>query len=751
MLAAIVCGWALGIGLSTWLAPWWLPPAVLGPLVAWRARLLPLAVGCALVLPGACWMRACLPVPGPNDVSRLAPRRFVRLEAVVATPPARVRDGWRARLAIAGTAVGTVDGVFPSPDRPWVGSRWELAGRLSLPQGPQNPGEPDQAARLARQGVFARFRAEEARQLGPAPGWAVARAVDHLRMALVRGLGAGLSPDRAALLGSLTLGTGASPVDPELAERFRSIGLSHLLAASGAQVGLLTGLGYAGALRLGLTPPWSAGLTLPLLLIYLALTGAPASMVRATWMGAVVLGALAFERQTVPYAALWVAAGLMLLADPGALLDLGFQFSFLATYALCRLADAGKPPTGWIRTSLTISFAANLWVTPWQLYVFQQGSLLALPANLVAEPLVLALTPWGLAVAVLGALWAPLAAVVAPITNLALATLEGAVWLLAAIPWGAFTVAAFPCSVVALIYLALWAGRKRPWVLSGALTSAAGIWVLPALEPAHLDLAFLSVGQGDALIVHAPGDHWIVVDAGPAHDDDDAGTRTIIPYLRRQGCRHLDLAIASHAHLDHVGGFPALAHAVPIGAAWDPGQWDHAKPYQDLLGAWLANAVPWEVVHAGLAWQAGGVKVEALSRCRPEATTNDGSIVARLTYGGFRVLLMGDTEAAGEAALLAGAPDMRADVLKVGHHGSKTSSTPALLDAVHPRLAVISVGTGNRFGHPSPEVVERLAATGAQVLRTDEHGAVLVRVDDRGVRWSTGPDWATWQSLPGTT
>jgi competence protein ComEC len=553
-------------------------------------------------------------------------------------------------------------------------------------------------------------------------------------------------------LGSLTLGTGASPVDPGLAERFRSIGLSHLLAASGAQVGLLTGLGYAGALRLGLAPPWAAGATLPVLLLYLALTGAPASMVRATWMGAMVLGALAWERETVPFAALWVAAGLMLVQDPGALFDLGFQFSFLATYALCRLAAAGRPAGGWIRTSLAVSFAANLWVTPWQLYVFGQGSFLALPANLLAEPLVMALTPWGLAVAVLGAIWPPLAALVSPLTNLALAALEGVVGLLAAIPWGAFTVAALPPVVVGLTYLALWAGRQRVRLMTGALASATLLWWLPALEPAHLELAFLAVGQGDALVVHAPGDHWLLVDAGPAHDDDDAGTRTILPFLRRQGCRHLDLAIASHAHLDHVGGFPAIARALPVTAAWDPGQWAHDKPYQDLLAAWLAGAVPWAIVHPGLAWQAGGVRIEALSRCRPYATTNDGSIIARLSYRGFRLLLMGDTEAAGEAALLADVPDLAADVLKVGHHGSRTSSTQPFLDAVHPRLAVISVGRFNRFGHPSPEIEQRLAQGGATVLRTDQHGAVLVRVDDRGVRWTDGRDgWATWRSPPGTT
>jgi hypothetical protein len=315
MLAALVLGLALGIslapGVNTVLLSWFSKTIPVGAAPSWptvssevlcvmalsaiatvllggtalaiwhrRSPLAPLPLRLALtlmmVLPAMTWAIARAPSPGPLDVARLAPRRFIALKAVIVTPPARTEDGWRTRLAVTasssfpiGKRTGLMDASLPNGPRPGVGTLWAIAGHLDNPQGPRNPGESDRAARLARQSVFATFNAERARCLGSPRGWGAARALDALRMRLLTGLGSGLTPARSALLGSLVLGTGASPVDPTLADHFRSIGLSHLLAASGAQVGMLSAVGYAGALALGLTPAWAAALTLPGLILYL--------------------------------------------------------------------------------------------------------------------------------------------------------------------------------------------------------------------------------------------------------------------------------------------------------------------------------------------------------------------------------------------------------------------------------------------------------------------------------------------------
>jgi competence protein ComEC len=259
-----------------------------------------------------------------------------------------------------------------------------------------------------------------------------------------------------------------------------------------------------------------------------------------------------------------------------------------------------------------------------------------------------------------------------------------------------------------------------------------------------LVVTFLDVGQGDAAVVEAPGGAVMVVDGGGSRDGSyDPGARVVEPFLRTRGIGRVDLVALSHPHPDHLGGLFRILERFDVGAFWSSGDDGRNPEYHRLLavaarrGTALGAVEPRALGAAELrplgpfVSTAGGERIGA-----PEGLgVNDASLVLRAALGGHAVLFPGDLEADGEGEL-AGRGDVGdaigADVLKVPHHGSRTSSSPELLDAVRPRVAVISLGWRNQFHFPAPEVVARYADRGVTVLRTDRDGAVTVRLKRDG-------------------
>jgi competence protein ComEC len=243
----------------------------------------------------------------------------------------------------------------------------------------------------------------------------------------------------------------------------------------------------------------------------------------------------------------------------------------------------------------------------------------------------------------------------------------------------------------------------------------------------------IDVGQGDAIAIRTPRGRWILVDAGREWTGGDAGRSTVVPYLRRFG-GDLAIFVLSHPHADHVGGAETILRALHPAAYRDGAFAGGSEPYRRSLAAAAALGIRWSRVHPGDSLAIDGVGVSFLA---PDSSwtahlhdPNLASTVVLLQYGAVRFLLTGDAEAAEEAWLIEHAGgDLRADVLKVAHHGSSTSSSAAFLDAVQPRVALVSVGAGNAYGHPSGDVMRELTARGAMVLRTDQLGTVVVRTD----------------------
>jgi competence protein ComEC len=278
-------------------------------------------------------------------------------------------------------------------------------------------------------------------------------------------------------------------------------------------------------------------------------------------------------------------------------------------------------------------------------------------------------------------------------------------------------------------------GRFR----AGAFTTAAGLAALllaarPAPADGRLSLTALDVGQGDCLAVRSPRGRLWMVDAGGSFDARfDIGEAVVGPYLWGQGWRRIEALVLTHAHPDHVGGAPFLLRAFDLRGTWEGPAPRHDRGYADLDTALRAGGVSRRTVFRGVHddWDGVAVDVEGpRPPGRPPWTTrNDDSLVLALRWGRVTFLLTGDIEAAGEDAL-GGVP---AQVLKVPHHGSRSSSTPRFVAAVSPRIAVVSVGHANRFGHPHPDVVDRYARAGVWLLRTDRDGAVTVSTDGERV------------------
>jgi competence protein ComEC len=243
----------------------------------------------------------------------------------------------------------------------------------------------------------------------------------------------------------------------------------------------------------------------------------------------------------------------------------------------------------------------------------------------------------------------------------------------------------------------------------------------------------LDVGQGDAIAMRTRAGHWILVDAGRSWLGGDAGKATVVPYIAHRG-GSVALFVLSHPHADHVGGAASMFASLRPARFLDPGYVGTSSPYLAALAEAKRDRIPWQRVRPGDSLVVDEVVLTALAPDSTWAATladaNLASTVMVARIGHVRVLLTGDAEGPEEDWLLERDPRaLEADVLKVAHHGSSTSTTPDFLAAVHPRLALVSVGAHNSYGHPDADVVQRLHAAGAQVLRTDRAGTIVVRTD----------------------
>lgn len=744
-----------------------------------------------------------------------------------------------------------------------AGDEVEVTGRLRPPRGTSNPGSPDRAAAARAEGIEAELSAESLEIVGRSGSvwlsmWRAAGGLRDRWTLAIRGeradaRGAGeeqrdearatsgdeasgdarkganddaassrssdgtSAPDddaraaRAALAG-VVLGVRAD-IPPELDERWRAVGIYHVLSVSGLHLAvvallLFTALRRLAAAagtridpaRLALLPALAAALG------YTLLTGAQVATLRALLVAGLWMLARALGRPLRLVDALGVAALALLAWSPAQLWQPSFQLSFAAALALARhpAAPVEEPAAaaprftesrlgrlalrllGHLARGATTSAWVALVTAPITAYHFHQVQPAGVVGNLVLTPLVeLCALPLGLAGLVLGELWPAGGAALLDAAAFAVRVADALAALLHPIcPTGVVAIAS------PLVAAALWAvttalcGRHRRGLLDAlAWAALCALWLAaPLSPPAGARVVFFDVGQGDAALIETASELWLV-DAGGAPGAATAEAAAapglaVVRYLELSRRRRIDVVVLSHPHPDHYLGLGALAGKVAIGELWlptgfldeDPRDWHRAAPhgsaapsFHDLVerlrragtlvrepppqgrrsreGAALTVIAPRYREHAG-----GPARLAA----DPVRTVNDNSAVALLEYAGRRVLFAGDLELEGEEALIeassdasldnerpAGLPDasgddLRVDLVKVPHHGSRTSSTPRFVQATSPRLAIISCGAANRFGFPAPEVVARWREAGAEVLRTDRGGAIIVELASDG-------------------
>lgn len=550
--------------------------------------------------------------------------------------------------------------------------------------------------------------------------------------------GLGLPLARALVLGD------PSGVPARVVRGLRRLGLAHVLAVSGLHVGLVAGivLLVAGPLPPGVR--W--GLSLAAVVLYLLLVGPRPSLVRASAMAVLVVVALLAERPPVALNALAVVAATIALGRPAAVTEVGFQLSVGATAGLLCLGPAlSRRWAGHglrflrlpdrVREALAVSVGAQLGTLPWALPLFALLVPAAPLVNLVA-------VPWTLVTLTAAGLWTALAAL-AP--GAAAALLPGLDLLAAPFglpatvppsPWASLPLAAGPFAATLLaLLLAMAFARPRvglPVVLVAWVGASGLADRLPRPAGDGVEMVVLDVGQGDAILLR-DGARTLLVDGGgwPA---GDLGGRVLLPALAWRGVRRLDRMLLTHGDRDHCGGLVELASYLAaeevLTGPGEPGSPCDAE-LRRLPG------VAHRTVTAGEGFRTGRWRVRVLhaGASDGESGGNDGSVVAVAEAFGRQVVLTGDLEAAGERLLVrAAGSGLDGDVLKVAHHGSRSSSTAGFLRAASPSLALVSAGARNPYGHPAPEVLDRLRRHGARVLRTDRDGMIVLRFHPDG-RW----------------
>lgn len=725
VLFAGAFGAGLWVGLFPFVDPSAIAALVVGAgvaLLAWRLRRgAPRAAFALLALPaGVLWGVAAHREAGDTCVGRWS-RAGPAMQAVVVRliDPVSTGGSLTGGEPVAGCR-GEIPLRWPAESAAAGGTTWLVTGRW-----------------LSR-GDAGVLRVERMRILDPVP-----RGRGGIRNALSARVHA-LFGRRAPLVDALVLAR-RNTLDPDVRERFAQAGLAHLLCVAGLHVGFLAGWLLVLLRRLPLTPGARFAVATAVVLFYVWLLGFPAPATRAG-VGLAILGFARLRQRVVPpLATLALTALVLLVGDPSAAHSVGAWLSFAAVGAVFA-ASRATAGAHWALRMVAPGAAATLVTAPITAYAFGTVAPIGVLVNLIAIPLAGVTIPGAMLAVGVASVFPAGGDLLARGAGAGLALLDLVASAGDRVPLGHLVMVAGLSAAgvwTGVLAVAWWLwraprGPRRPWVLParGLFVAAVVAWTA-AFRARSLDdcrclvVSFLNVGQGDAAALRTPAGQWIVIDGGPRAPGNDAGRRVVVPYLRRHGARGVALLISTHSDADHLGGLPAVIAAFPPALVIEPGE-PLARPlYFEFLAAVEEMGSRWRAARAGDRITLDSVAVDVLSPddawMGTPADVNDHGVVVLVTYGATRILFQADAGVPVEQRLAGSVGHV--DVLKVGHHGSRSASSERWLDELSPPVAVISVGAHNRYGHPAPEVLQRLARRGIAVLRTDQRGTITFTSD----------------------
>lgn len=697
----------------------------------------------------------------------------VVLEGRVLDMP-RVQDG-KVRFTLEANTLKSQDGqveklnkarvqitVYSSISRLEYGSMVRITGRIRLPQSKRNIGGFDTQKYLAARKVAATM-AVSSKSLtihdGKKAYWFKETGY-KIRGALLKGLNKYIPGTEASVLAGMIIGY-TDEMPQEMEEGFRRAGLSHIMAVSGANIAFIVLPIMWILLRMGLNKRWASMVAFPAMLLYVFATGMEASIVRAAIMAGIMLIGMMLWRKTDIYCSLAASALIILLYNSYMLFDLGFILSFSATLSLAvfykpifsRISD--KLPKS-IRDALAGTLAAQIGVMPVIVYNFNTLSFVSFLSNILVIPLTGTLTLLGILSAGAGYFALGIGKILGFITRVMTDILIILTQGLSKFPWAEILIATPPLLLIVMYYLFLFYIRfVHPklaeldkavcrQVLAGIVLVLGVVIIFICVPDRNLKVYFADVGQGDCTLIRTPKGSSIIIDGGGSSNDKEGssyiGEKVVVPLLYDLNMTQIDLMIATHGHMDHIGGLLSVIEKMPVKklAIADSGD-DEIKELVEL-----AQEKNIQIVRANegdVLLSEEGLTIKALypleeSWLMPDAesvSVNELGLVTRLDYGGFSALFTGDIGTDTEELLIRDGALIDCDLLKVAHHGSKYSTGRMFLKNANPSLAVISVGANN-YGHPSPEVIDRLKIQGTRVLNTLDKGGILVEAQKNGNR-----------------
>lgn len=639
-----------------------------------------------------------------------------------------------------------------------VGGGVMLSGEMRAIRGPRNPGEFDFKTFYERKNIWANIylakgvslAATTEGDVSPVIAW-----VERFRQWTKTLFHGTVGGDASRLMTALIIGL-REEIPSEIRQDFADTGVIHVLAVSGLHVGYVLIIFMALAKLLRIPYRWDKMAVIAALVFYAVITGGRASVWRAVLMASLYVAAPLFQRNVSLWNILAASALTLLLVTPNFLFDVGFLLSYSAVISIvffynqidsalpekARPSNIRNPVVKGTLALIIVTASAQMGTVPFTWSFFHRIPIVSLVANVLIVPVIGLIVSIGFAILLIGS-WLPFVG----------DAFGNTAWLLSEVTFAltrffsalqfAYLDAGTPSPVnlvqyglvITALFLVL---RRLFWKGVIALTLAAHLFIWPwALHRDVMDVLFLDVGQGDAAVMRVPtadGVKTILVDAGPKTFARDAGEKVVVPVLKHLRVKTVDLLIMSHPHSDHIGGVEALLDAFPVAEIWDTFSEYDSHLYRSIRNRIEEDQITYRRMGAGeRATRFGQLQLYLLHPdslwASRERNVNNISIVMKGVYGEASFLFVGDLEKEGDREVSTFADQLDVDVLKVGHHGSITSSAQPLLDLITPQFAVVSVGDRNKFNHPSALVMERIINSGAAVLRTDLEGAVWFRSD----------------------